>query len=147
MKIVQRLLKYFNQCRCWIISLFSNDPYLTRIKSLSRKIEHLQKKGLAAPTPIPFPSEFIIDKSNLDIEIFQPNISNDNHSNLVKLLRARLQLCNMVGDYIGDYYVAVKKHDKKKAKSIYDQISAIEADRLDEKASKKLKDFMSKNKQ
>lgn len=138
------LRKYFNYCRYWILSLISDDPYVSRIKSLEEKILSLHRQPKLTKSIITFTNDFGKNRSEKEINIFQPNISQSVIPSMVTIYREREQYSNLVGDYIGDYNSANKNKDYSKAQSIYDMIVSLDRTQLNDKAKKKLDDFISK---
>lgn len=140
-----RISKYYNYCRNWLISKFVNDPYKIRIRELEKRISLLRNQ----PIP-PFNEIKLTDNSAplpclSNISVYEPLQITKALPCMVHQYRERMQKRHIVGDYIGDCYIAIKTKNYKKAKILYQKILDIERSiSLDKKTISKIENFKDK---
>ena len=142
----QRLRKYYKNCRYWIVSLFYDDLYSLRIKSLEERIMSLRKQQVPSLSTITFADDFIVNKSEKEKAIFQPARLEYTCPSMVTMRREREQRSHEVGDYIGEYNAAIDRKEYNEAQSIFNKIASFDTTTLDAKAAKRINNFISKNK-
>lgn len=141
-----RIRKYYNYCRNWFISKFVNDPYKIRIRELEKRISLLQNQ----PVPLLFNEIKISDKLTpleylSNVSVYEPLQITKAPPCMVRRYRERLQKRHLVGDYIGDCYIAIKTKNHKKAKILYQKIVDIErSSPLDKKTISKIENLKDK---
>ncbi len=140
-----KVRKYYNYCRNWFISTFSNDPYKIRIRELEKRISLLRNQ----PIP-PFNEIKLTDNSAQlpclsNISVYKPLQIAKAFPGMVHRYRERLQKYHVVGDYIGDCYMAIKAKNYSKAKVLYQKVLDIDRSiQLDKKTKNKIEDLKDK---